>query len=330
MKVATEIELLARKIETIERVTKSDDLAAHRQVQQQARWAQEVDEGLDEVTESIPDEALLDEAWPPSPPRGPADTILAALGARLVEHRDRIEQHRAALVAEAEAARATIDQAIRGQFEAVRRPLLARYEEQVAALHSESVDLGQLDGLHAKVAAARKQEQRLAALPAQLDDLDAAIATAVAALVAQHDERRAVRQQVDAEFQDRDGEFRSIARGSLGQRNTAVLSLLLTAGSGPLLLDQPEDDLDNRYIYDVVVDLLRATKTTRQIIAATHNANIPVNGDAECIIALDPSPDRDQPLLTGSLEQAEMKEAVSSITEGSESAFRLRRQRYGY
>lgn len=134
---------------------------------------------------------------------------------------------------------------------------------------------------------------------------------------------------VAARFRDGDT-FRSITRGSLGQRNTAVLSMLLTVGEGPLLLDQPEDDLDNRYIYDVVVDLLRAAKTERQIIVATHNANVPVNGDAELIVALDPARDGSVPVIAGTLEDSTVKEAVSTIMEGSETAFRLRRQRYGY
>lgn len=134
--------------------------------------------------------------------------------------------------------------------------------------------------------------------------------------------------EVKALFRDRDGEFRSIRRASLGQRNTAILSLLLTVGDDPLLLDQPEDDLDNRYIYDVVVQLLRSTKTERQIIAVTHSANVPVNGDAECIIALDPG--NGMPWVAGTLDREEIKEAVNNVMEGSEAAFRLRRQRYGY
>jgi len=110
----------------------------------------------------------------------------------------------------------------------------------------------------------------------------------------------------------------------------AILSLLLSAGNEPLIIDQPEDDLDNQYIYDVVVDLLRKRKFDRQIIVATHNANIPVNGDAELIIALGVKDRLGTTLGVGSIDKPEIKDLVSTIMEGSAEAFRRRRERYGY
>jgi hypothetical protein len=137
---------------------------------------------------------------------------------------------------------------------------------------------------------------------------------------------------VEATARGADGRFKPIAQGSIGQRSMAVLSLLLSAGDEPLIIDQPEDDLDNQYIYDVVVDLLRKRKFARQIIVATHNANIPVNGDSELIVALGVSEyDRlGMPLGTGSIDSEHVKDLVSRIMEGSAEAFRLRRERYGY
>jgi ABC-type lipoprotein export system ATPase subunit len=126
------------------------------------------------------------------------------------------------------------------------------------------------------------------------------------------------------------GEFTPITTGSVGQRSTAILSLLLSAGDQPLIIDQPEDDLDNRYIYDVVVSLLRHGKFSRQILIATHNANIPVNGDAELIVALGVEDRLGTVLACGSIDRPEVKEQVSVIMEGSAEAFRLRRERYGY
>ena len=81
---------------------------------------------------------------------------------------------------------------------------------------------------------------------------------------------------VVARVRSSDGTFKPIMTGSVGQRSTAILSLLLSAGDQPLLIDQPEDDLDNSYVYDVVVSLLRHRKFYRQIVIATHNANIPM------------------------------------------------------
>ena len=91
-----------------------------------------------------------------------------------------------------------------------------------------------------------------------------------------------------------------------------------------------EDDHDNQYVYNVVVDLLRRRKFSRQVIIATHNANIPVNGDAELIVALGTNARLGKVLGSGSIDQAEIKDLVSVIMEGSAEAFRLRRERYGY
>ncbi len=136
--------------------------------------------------------------------------------------------------------------------------------------------------------------------------------------------------RVEARVRDSQGEFKPIDQGSIGLKSTAILSLLLSAGNQPLVIDQPEDDLDNQYIYDVVVDLLRKRKFSRQILIATHNANIPVNGDAELIIALGVDNRLGKVLELGSIDRPEVKETVSRIMEGSTEAFRLRRERYGF
>jgi predicted metal-dependent phosphoesterase TrpH/ABC-type lipoprotein export system ATPase subunit len=135
---------------------------------------------------------------------------------------------------------------------------------------------------------------------------------------------------VEARVRGADRIFKPISQGSIGQRSTAVLSLLLSSGDQPLVIDQPEDDLDNQYIYDVVVHLLRKRKFSRQIIIATHNANIPVNGDAELIVALGVNERLGVLLEKGSMDSEAVKEQVSLIMEGSAEAFRLRRERYGY
>ena len=124
--------------------------------------------------------------------------------------------------------------------------------------------------------------------------------------------------------------FKTIETGSVGEKSTAILSLLLSAGDQPIIIDQPEDDLDNQYVYNIVVDLLRRRKFVRQIIVATHNANIPVNGDAELIVALGVEDQMGVVLGAGSIDQPEVKDLVSVIMEGSAEAFRLRRERYGY
>ena len=80
--------------------------------------------------------------------------------------------------------------------------------------------------------------------------------------------------------------WRKIEDLSRGQKATAVLLLLLLPTEAPLIVDQPEDDLDNRFIVESVVPALRATKADRQYLFATHNANVPVLADAELIAGL--------------------------------------------
>jgi len=133
-----------------------------------------------------------------------------------------------------------------------------------------------------------------------------------------------------ARVRDPQGAFKPIEQGSFGSRSTAILSILLAAGDQPPIIDQPEDDLDNQYVYNVVVSLLRRSKFSRQIVIATHNANIPVNGDAELIVALDVESRLDILRTTGSIDRPDVKDAVSMIMEGSPEAFRLRHERYGY
>lgn len=117
---------------------------------------------------------------------------------------------------------------------------------------------------------------------------------------------------------------------SEGQRNTAVLNLLLAQGNGPIVIDQPEDELDSNFIYRDLVPLLRRVKEHRQIIVATHNANLPVNGDAELIYALEARGDHGYLRAAGGLDRPAVTQAVLDIMEGSREAFRRRREKYHF
>lgn len=117
---------------------------------------------------------------------------------------------------------------------------------------------------------------------------------------------------------------------SEGQRNTAVLNLLLAKGEGPIVIDQPEDELDSNFIYQDLVPLLRDMKNRRQLIMATHNANLPVNGDAELIYALEAREGHGRVRTQGGLDRAEVTCAVLDIMEGSAEAFRRRREKYHF
>ena len=97
-----------------------------------------------------------------------------------------------------------------------------------------------------------------------------------------------------------------------------------------LIIDQPEDDLDNTIVYEGLVKNLWNLKGKRQIIFATHNANIPVLGDADQIIVLH-SPENGKILLhcKGSVDDYAVKQSVMEIMEGGKEAFRKREEKYG-
>ncbi len=124
-------------------------------------------------------------------------------------------------------------------------------------------------------------------------------------------------------------------RLSAGQKATTILSLILGYGNDPIIIDQPEDDLDNEFVYEQLVPMIRHAKERRQIIVVTHNANIPVNGDAELIVPLEIRDESgaqkliDGKLALGSLDKKPVRAAVELILEGSVEAFKRRRERYG-
>jgi len=123
---------------------------------------------------------------------------------------------------------------------------------------------------------------------------------------------------------------------STGQKATAVLLLLLLESDAPLIVDQPEDDLDNRFITEGVVPRMREEKQRRQFVFSTHNANIPVLGDAELIVGLTASGEADggrariAPEHVGSIDARPVRELVEEILEGGKEAFERRRRKYGF
>lgn len=127
-------------------------------------------------------------------------------------------------------------------------------------------------------------------------------------------------------------QYRELDRLSTGQQCTAILHLLLLDNQDPLIMDQPEDNLDNAFIAERIVQELRAAKTERQFLFATHNANIPVFGDAEWIGVCSASGDRaEMPVeAQGSIDIPAIRDQVASILEGGKEAFMQRKEKYGY
>ncbi len=124
-------------------------------------------------------------------------------------------------------------------------------------------------------------------------------------------------------------QFVSIAQGSPGQKSAAVLAFLLSYGDEPIVLDQPEDDLDNHLIYDLIVTQIRHGKRQRQVIVATHNANIVVNGEAEMVVAMDFRGGQCQLIAdgTGCLQELGVRREICRVMEGGARAFADRYRR---
>ena len=126
---------------------------------------------------------------------------------------------------------------------------------------------------------------------------------------------------------DDEQDFRPIEAGSPGQKTAALLAFLLSYGEEPLILDQPEDDLDNHLIYDLIVTQLREVKRRRQVIVVTHNANIVVNGDAELVVALAARGRETQQECEGSLQEQQVRDTICEVMEGGREAFEDRYRR---
>ncbi|MCY4300117.1 MAG: ATPase [Aestuariivita sp.] len=126
--------------------------------------------------------------------------------------------------------------------------------------------------------------------------------------------------------------YRALERLSTGQQCTAILHLLLLDNPDPLVMDQPEDNLDNAFIAERIVQELRTAKTERQFLFATHNANIPVFGDAEWIGVCSASEDcAEMPIdEQGSIDVSAIRDRVANILEGGKEAFMQRKEKYGF
>jgi energy-coupling factor transporter ATP-binding protein EcfA2 len=116
-----------------------------------------------------------------------------------------------------------------------------------------------------------------------------------------------------------------------GQRHTILLTIAMLAESNvPLVIDQPEDDLDNAFIFSSIVSTLRAIKERRQVILVTHNANIAVLGDSELILPMHRENDCGKTRDRGSIDSGTTKQRVMEILEGGADAFEHRKEMYSH
>lgn len=135
------------------------------------------------------------------------------------------------------------------------------------------------------------------------------------------------------QYQIRADDFIPFQDASPGQQATVLLSILLSQDGPPLLIDQPEDDLNMKIINEIVETLWEA-KTHRQVIFVSHNANLVVNGDAELVICCDYRTSGTESggkiKLTGAIDMPEIRTEITDVMEGGAEAFQLRQTKYGF
>ncbi|MEM1023768.1 MAG: TrlF family AAA-like ATPase [Myxococcota bacterium] len=139
--------------------------------------------------------------------------------------------------------------------------------------------------------------------------------------------------RVLSEYSPREGEFIRFSDASAGQQATTLLFILLNQDGPPLIIDQPEDDLDNKVIPEIVEEVWSA-KGRRQLVFSSHNANLVVNGDAELVAVFDHRVANDhsggQIEAQGAIDLPDVRSRITSVMEGGKAAFELRKAKYGF
>ncbi|MEB2283602.1 MAG: phosphoesterase [Polyangiaceae bacterium UTPRO1] len=228
---------------------------------------------------------------------------------------------------------------VRVSFAAVRDQLIALLKEKVGGRLSEALEtLRTVDQLSlSELATAGRSGKdalvtKYSLLPAQAEKL-AQATESVWMEVEELDLPATTTIELNTAPEGEDAVWRKLDDLSTGQKATAVLLLLLLESDAPLVVDQPEDDLDNRFITESIVPKMREEKRRRQFVFATHNANIPVLGDAELIVGLAARNDGNGALTAkhmGAIDSRGVRELVEEVLEGGRRAFELRRQKYGF
>ena len=137
-----------------------------------------------------------------------------------------------------------------------------------------------------------------------------------------------LKDSVTVELQVEENVYKPMHELSGGSKCTAILSVALVEGSCPLIVDQPEDALDNLFVFEKIVQSVRRTKMDRQYIFATHNPNIAVASDADLIYCLKASARKGSIDKHGSIDEITTRDKVVANLEGGQKAFRLRSQKY--
>lgn len=139
--------------------------------------------------------------------------------------------------------------------------------------------------------------------------------------------------QPEFKYRSKEDEYIPFSSASAGQQASALLTTLLAQDGMPLIIDQPEDDLDSDTVQKIVSKIWDS-KGRRQIIFSSHNANLVVNGDADLVLVCAYAATGDQSAglikAEGAIDIANVRLEITSVMEGGEKAFRLRKEKYGF
>ncbi|GAI73173.1 unnamed protein product, partial [marine sediment metagenome] len=126
-----------------------------------------------------------------------------------------------------------------------------------------------------------------------------------------------------------DGDYQPLSSISVGQKCTAMLLMALSDGLIPIVIDQPEDSLDIRSVWDDMCTKLRAGKEDRQFIFTTHNSSLAVASDTDCYLILEGDASHGRLVHLGSLDHDPLGEEVMKYLEGGKETYSLKFDKYG-
>jgi ABC-type cobalamin/Fe3+-siderophores transport system ATPase subunit len=122
--------------------------------------------------------------------------------------------------------------------------------------------------------------------------------------------------------------YEPISKISVGQKCTATLLIALSDGTMPIVIDQPEDSLDIRSIWEDVYTKVRGGKEKRQFIFTTHNSSVAVAFDTDCFLVIEGDATGGQIVFSGSLDHSPVGPEVLKYLEGVPETYQLKFEKY--
>lgn len=129
-------------------------------------------------------------------------------------------------------------------------------------------------------------------------------------------------------YQKDDGNYYALNELSVGQKCTALLIIALSDGTKPIIIDQPEDSLDNPSVYEDIVSKLRSGKEKRQFILTTHNSNVGVASDSDNFIIIEGTASCCKVKCCGAIDNEEVRSGIIDHLEGGDEPFELKSRKY--